>query len=51
MQTSDVLNNQGISQVEWKRDKDNEFLFNSMKQMLTNIKPVSSKFNMERRGI
>jgi ribosomal protein S18 acetylase RimI-like enzyme len=50
MQTSDYLENQGISHIEWKRNKDNEFLFNSIKQMLINTKPVSSKLNMERRG-
>ncbi|MFX0086344.1 MAG: GNAT family N-acetyltransferase [Candidatus Hodarchaeota archaeon] len=50
IQVSDTLNNQGITQIEWKRNKKNEFLFNSIKQILNNSKLVSSKFNMEREG-
>ncbi len=50
MQISDTLSNQGITNVEWKRNKKTEFLFNSMNQVLYNSKLVSSKFNMEREG-
>lgn len=43
-----LLQKQGITQLEWKRNKQTEFLHNSLNQILN--QPVSSNFNMERKG-
>ncbi|MHA1966198.1 MAG: GNAT family N-acetyltransferase [Candidatus Hodarchaeales archaeon] len=44
-----LLQKQGIIQLEWKRNKQTEFLHDSLNQILN--QPVSSKLNMERKGI